>query len=206
MFERFTDRARQVVVLAQQAARDRSDDGIGSEHLLLAVFRVPENLGLTVLTAFSVTEDAVLAELDRGGGLGEADAERLATLGIDLDEVRRRVEESFGAGALDNTRAAGGRRKRPTGHIPFTREAKKVMELSLREAIRMRHNYIGVEHIVLGMLHDGTGPAGEVLARRAPRPGADATGVAAGIFAGRNARLEAARVIVEELLRGKRAG
>lgn len=206
MFERFTDRARQVVVTAQQVARERQDDRIGSEHLLLATYEVPENLGLVVLTAFSVTKDDVLAELDRSGGLGEADAERLATLGIDLDEVRRRVEESFGAGALDNTRAAGGRRKRPTGHIPFTREAKKVMELSLREAIRMRHNYIGVEHIVLGMLHDSTGRAGEILARRALRPGGDDTGAAEQWFRSGNPQLEAGRVIVEELLRGKRAG
>jgi ATP-dependent Clp protease ATP-binding subunit ClpA len=116
---------------------------------------------------------------------GPADADALATLGIDLDEVRRSVEETFGPGALDRTRA--GRRGRWfAGHVPFDRSAKKVLELALREAIRMEHGHIGCEHVLLGLLH--------------------AEGSARTILLARGARLDTARVMVEELVRGRRAG
>ncbi len=106
---------------------------------------------------------------------------------VDLDEVRRQVEDAFGPGALDRTRAAGGRAKRWfAGHIPFDRSAKKVMELGLREA-RLEHGYIGCEHILLGMLHSETGAAHRVLV-------------------GRGVSQDASRVIVEELVRARRAG
>jgi ATP-dependent Clp protease ATP-binding subunit ClpA len=185
MFERFTDKARQVVVLAQEEARDRRADAIRAEHLLAALYRVPGNLALTVLEAHSVDADGVQADVDGlRDGLGPADAEALATLGIDLDEVRRQVEDTFGEGALDRARPRGGRWF--SGHIPFDRGAKKVLELALREALRMGHDYIGCEHVLLGLLHAG--------------------GSAQTILVARGARLDSARVIVEELVRGRRAG
>jgi ATP-dependent Clp protease ATP-binding subunit ClpA len=189
MFERFTGRARQVVVGAQEEARTRKADEIRTEHLLAALYTVPGNLALTVLDAFSVEKDVVLREIDqlRTGGRPPIDAEALATLGIDLDEVRRQVEEAFGPGALDRTRAAlGGKGGRLFGHIPFERAAKKALELSLREALRLKHNYIGTEHILLGLIH--------------------AEGSAHDILAAHGVRLDAARIIVEELVRDRRAG
>ena len=114
------------------------------------------------------------------------DAAALAALGIDLDEVRRQIEEAFGPGALERTRAArgtGSSRSRPR----WDRSAKKVLELSLREALRMKHSSIGTEHVLLGLLHPGTGAGQEVLA-------------AAGV------RLDAARLVVADLLRDRAAG
>ena len=95
------------------------------------------------------------------------------------------MEEAFGPGALDRTRAARGRS--PGRHVPFDRSAKKVLELALREALRLRHNYIGCEHILLGMLHSEVGAAGEILRAR-------------------GMRLDSTRIVVEELVRGRRAG
>jgi ATP-dependent Clp protease ATP-binding subunit ClpA len=192
MFERFTSKARDVVTKAQSVAVQREDGVIGSEHLLAALYEVPDNLGVVVLEAFSVRRDDVAAEMDRlrDGGPGPSDAEALATLGIDLDEVRRQVEEAFGPGALDRTRAAQGRdggKWRFGGHIPFGKDAKKVLELALREAIALQHNYLGCEHLLLGMLHGDTGAAGRFLRSR-------------------GVRQDAARIIVEELVRGRRAG
>jgi ATP-dependent Clp protease ATP-binding subunit ClpA len=186
-FERFSEKARTVVVLAQQQARERGDDVIGTEHLLRALFAVPDNLAVLVLEAFAVHRADVEADLDRerpATANGTSDATALATLGIDLDEVRRRVEEAFGPGALDRVRRPRGRRW--GGHIPFTKGSKKVLELALREAIGLGHNYVGTEHLLLGMLR-GEGPAHDVLV-------------------GRGVLLDAARVIVEELVRGRRAG
>jgi ATP-dependent Clp protease ATP-binding subunit ClpA len=185
MFERFTDRARRAVVLAQEVARECGAQRIGTEHLLLALYRVPDDLALTVLAAHSVTQADVEADLDRL--VGPSDAEALATLGIDLDEVRRQVEDAFGPGALDRTRAARGKEGWWGGHIPFDRSSKKALELALREAIRLGHSYIGTEHLLLGLLHTETGLAQHVLD-------------------GRGVRLDSARVIVEELVRRRRAG
>ena len=190
MFERFTEKARQVVVGAQAEARERKADEIRTEHLLAALFRVPDNLAVIVLGAFNIDKDAVTAEIDRlrPGGRPIIDAEALSTLGIDLDEVRRQVEEAFGPGALDRTRSAlGGRGLRLGGHVPFERTSKKALELSLREAINLKHNYIGTEHLLLGLLHADGGAAHHILV-------------------GLGMRLDAARVIVEELVRGRRAG
>jgi ATP-dependent Clp protease ATP-binding subunit ClpA len=181
MFERFTKKARQVVVLAQEVARERHAGRIGAEHLLLALFRVPDGLALTVLGALGVTREDVEAALD---GPGAPDADALATLGIDLDEVRRQAEETFGPGALDRTRAArsGGW---SAGHIAFDADAKKALGLALREAIRIGHNYIGTEHLLLGLMHDGR---------------------ARDLLAPHGVELRAARVIVEELVRRRQAG
>jgi ATP-dependent Clp protease ATP-binding subunit ClpA len=185
MFERFTAKARDVVVRAQAEDVARGADTIRSEHLLAALVQVPDTLALMVLTGFSVTPADVLADIDALGAT-PSDSEALASIGIDLDEVRRQVEEAFGPGALDRTMAGrDGRRKR--GHIPFDRSTKKVLELALREAIALHHNYIGTEHILLGMLHSETGAAQRILAAR-------------------NVQQHVARVMVEELVRGKRAG
>ncbi len=187
MFERFTDKARRVVVVAQEVARERGAQQIRTEHLLLALNRVPDNLALTVLAAHSVSWADVEADLDVLRASGPSDAEALASLGIDLDEVRRQVEDAFGPGALDRTRAAQGRERWWSGHLPFDRSSKKALELALREAIRLGHGYIGCEHILLGLLHTETGAAHHVLD-------------------GRGVRMESARVIVEELVRRRQAG
>ncbi len=127
MFERFTNRARQSVVLAQVEARDFSHDYIGTEHLLLGLLR--EGEGVAALT--------------------------LRRLGIGLGIVRTEVEAIVGRGSGS-----------PDGHIPFTPRAKKVLELSLREAIQLGHNYIGTEHILLGLVREGEGVAAQVLVKR----------------------------------------
>jgi ATP-dependent Clp protease ATP-binding subunit ClpA len=124
VFERFTDRARRVVVLAQEEARLLNHDDIGTEHLLLGLIHEGEGVA----------------------------AKALESLGISLEAVRAQVEEIIGQG-----------QSAPTGHIPFTPRAKKVLELSLREALELGHNYIGTEHILLGLLREGEGVAAQVL-------------------------------------------
>jgi ATP-dependent Clp protease ATP-binding subunit ClpA len=126
MFERFTDRARRVVVLAQEEARLLNHNYIGTEHLLLGL--VHEGQGVA--------------------------AKALESLGIRLEAVRAQVQEVIGQG-----------QGAPTGHIPFTPRAKKVLELSLREALQFGHNYIGTEHILLGLVREGQGVAAQVLVR-----------------------------------------
>ena len=126
MFERFTDRARRVVVLAQEEARMRNHSFIGTEHILLAL-------------------------IDEGDGTG---VKALESLGISLDAVRQQVEEIIGQG-----------QHAPSGHIPFTPRAKKVLELSLRESVQLGHDYIGTEHILLGLLREGDGVAAQVLVK-----------------------------------------
>jgi len=171
MFERFTDRARSVTVDAQGAARRLGHGYIGTEHILLGLLqgdgiaaRVLGGLGITA----AAVEREVLAEVGRGP-LSDRDAEALGAIGIDLDEVRRRVEASFGPGALSRLPGHGcrrGRRMPPVGgHIPFTPRAKKVLELSLREALALKHKYIGTEHILLGLVREGEGLAMLVLTR-----------------------------------------
>jgi ATP-dependent Clp protease ATP-binding subunit ClpA len=190
MFERFTGEARKVIVEAQEEARTRKADEIRTEHVLAALYEIPDNLALTVLDRFGVDKADVLREVDRlhAGAQPALDAEALSTIGIDLDEVRRQVEEAFGPGALDRTRAAlGGRSGGLLGHIPFEGPAKKALELALREAIHLRHDHIGTAHILLGLIHTEGGAAHHILAAR-------------------GVRLEPARVVVEELARGRKAG
>ena len=169
-FERFTEKARTAVVLAQQQARERGDDAIDTGHLLRALFAVPDNLAVMVLEGFSVRRADVEADLDRcrpGDATGgTSDASSLAALGIDLDEVRRRVEEAFGPGALDHEvpPTRHGLFGRKVSHGPFTPRSKKVLELSLREALRLKHRVIASEHILLGLLREGEGLAAQILA------------------------------------------
>ncbi|HET6663782.1 MAG TPA: Clp protease N-terminal domain-containing protein, partial [Acidimicrobiales bacterium] len=126
MFERFTDRARRVVVLAQEEARLLNHSYIGTEHILLGLIHEGEGVA----------------------------AKALESLGISLEAVRSQVEEIIGQGGTA-----------PSGHIPFTPRAKKVLELSLREALQLGHNYIGTEHILLGLIREGEGVAAQVLVK-----------------------------------------
>ena len=126
MFERFTDRARRVVVLAQEEARMLNHNYIGTEHILLGLIHEGEGVA----------------------------AKGLEALGISLEGVRSQVEEIIGQG-----------QQAPSGHIPFTPRAKKVLELSLREALQLGHNYIGTEHILLGLIREGEGVAAQVLVK-----------------------------------------
>jgi ATP-dependent Clp protease ATP-binding subunit ClpC len=126
MFERFTDRARRVVVLAQEEARMLNHNYIGTEHILLGLIHEGEGVA----------------------------AKALESLGISLEGVRAQVEEIIGQG-----------QQAPSGHIPFTPRAKKVLELSLREALQLGHNYIGTEHILLGLIREGEGVAAQVLVK-----------------------------------------
>jgi ATP-dependent Clp protease ATP-binding subunit ClpA len=177
MFERFTDPARNVVVIAQQEARQLRHPCIGTEHLLLAL--LDEGSGSTgaLLRDAGLSRERVTAALNRllstpRDVLGEDDAAALQEIGIDLDAVRAKVEEVFGPGALQppEPESAAPRRgllrRRPStgGHIPFSARAKKVLELSLREAIALHHNFIGTEHILLGLLREGRGLAAVILA------------------------------------------
>ena len=176
MFERFTDRARQVAVDAQVSARRLGHGYVGTEHILLGLLQ-GDGIAARVLGALGITaaavEREVLAEVGRGP-LGSGDAEALGAIGIDLEEVRRRVEASFGPGALQWRPGRGcgrGRRLPPFGgHIPFTPRAKKVLELSLREALALKHKYIGTEHILLGLVREGEGLAMLVLTRLGAGP------------------------------------
>jgi ATP-dependent Clp protease ATP-binding subunit ClpA len=160
MFERFTFEARQTVVGAQHEARRLHSVRIGTEHLLLALLIQPTP-SAAVLTRHGLGRDEVTEAVRRYVGDGDLDAEALTALGIDLDAVRSTVEASFGPGALD--RPSGSR---VGGHIPFTPRAKKVLELSLREAIAMKSKSIADGHIALGLLREGEGLAMKVLADR----------------------------------------
>jgi ATP-dependent Clp protease ATP-binding subunit ClpA len=176
MFERFTDRARQVAIDAQVSARRLGHGYVGTEHILLGLLQ-GDGIGAQVLGGLGVTaaavEREVLAEVGRGP-LGAGDAEALGAIGIDLEEVRRRIEASFGPGALQwrPGRRCGRRLPLFGGHIPFTPRAKKVLELSLREALALKHKYIGTEHILLGLVREGEGLAMLVLTRLGAGPDA----------------------------------
>ncbi len=160
MFERFSDDARSVVRLAQEEARRLRHPFIGTEHILLALLDeghgpAAQSLLGQGLRATELREHIAGLVAPDGDGL---DSEALATLGIDLDRVREVTEASFGPGALS---PKGHRIK---GHIPFSRRAKKTLELSLREALRLKHDYIGSGHILLGLLREGEGLGARVLA------------------------------------------
>ena len=126
MFEKFTDKARRVVVLAQEEAKMLNHNYIGTEHILLGLIHEGEGVA----------------------------AKALEALGINLDAVREQVQEIIGQGQTP-----------PTGHIPFTPRAKKVLELSLREALQLGHSYIGTEHLLLGLIREGEGVAAQVLTK-----------------------------------------
>lgn len=126
IFERFTDRARRVTVLAQEEARMLNHNYIGTGHILLGLIHEGEGVA----------------------------AKALEALGISLEGVRSQVEEIIGQG-----------QQAPSGHIDFTPRAKRVLELSLREALQLGHNYIGTEHVLLGLIREGVGVAAQVLVK-----------------------------------------
>ncbi|WP_432829906.1 Clp protease N-terminal domain-containing protein [Dactylosporangium sp. CA-092794] len=161
MFERFTDRARAVVKGAKEEADALGHPMIGTEHMLLALLRADGGVGHTVLRASGIEYEAVRATVAAGD-----DAAALRSIGIDLDAVRASVEQTFGPGALERAEPAerGGflfrRSKAPTR---FNNAAKKALELSLRVALSMKHNYIGTEHLLLGVLKEERGAGGRLL-------------------------------------------
>jgi ATP-dependent Clp protease ATP-binding subunit ClpA len=156
MFERFAESARQAVSLAQEEAATLSSDHIGTEHLLIALAAEPSGPAGRALRGLGL-DAPVLREDVRGPGA--LDREALALLGIDLDEVRRRVEAAFGPGALD-------RRRRCGGHIPFTPISKKTLELALRQALRRGDTFIGTQHILLGLLQAEDEPSVALLRKQ----------------------------------------
>ena len=164
MFERFTSEARATVVGAQEEARRTSSPRLGTEHLLLALLDQGTPTA-AVLARHGLTHDDLAAVVRASGG-DELDADALTSLGIDLDVVRSTVEAAFGPGALDGPASAGGR----PGHVPLTPRAKKVLELSLREAIAMKSREITDGHIALGLLRDGAGRAVRLMADRGVDP------------------------------------
>ena len=169
MFERFTQDARRVVVGAQAEARGLGHGWIGTEHLLLAVLSDAGSPVAAALHGVGLTPDKVRAEVRRQLGPVD-DGAALAGIGIDLDEVRRRVEDRFGPGALEGSSGvpvrrrwslrrrrspASGRLPAPgPGHIPFTRRAKKALELALREAMAAKSREIRTAHLVLGLMRE----------------------------------------------------
>ena len=154
MFERFTDKARTAVILARTEASERGDQ-IRPVHMLHALAS-GDGVAAQVLAGLGVDAGDIERRLDRtaplrrppGGEPPGGDAEALASIGIDLDEVRRKVEENFGPAALDRTPASA----RGTVRIAMTREAKQSVELAAKEARALRHSYIGTEHLLLGLL------------------------------------------------------
>jgi ATP-dependent Clp protease ATP-binding subunit ClpA len=178
MFERFTSQARAVAIGARTEAEGLHHRYVGTEHLLLAMLDEHAGLAYTVLTGAGVDRQRVRADIERLVGTGrvtfdDGDVEALQSIGIDLPAVRARLEELFGPGALDPVPPAPRRgllrRRRPVpvpgpGHrLPFTPRAKKVLALSLREAIRLEHRSLGPEHILLGLLREGEGLAAQIL-------------------------------------------
>jgi ATP-dependent Clp protease ATP-binding subunit ClpA len=174
MFERFTDKARAVVRQAMQERAALRHDRVGTEHLLLALMAVEDGIAARVLREAGADRDdlrtRILAFEGRGPlVLGDADAAALRAIGIDLDAVRAKVEEAFGEGALRPPaqpcrRGLFGRKVwADPGGSRFSPRAKKVLELSLREAVRLKHSFIGTEHILLGLLRDGEGLAALVI-------------------------------------------
>jgi ATP-dependent Clp protease ATP-binding subunit ClpA len=179
MFERFTEPARNVVVHAQHEVRQLRHPYIGTEHLLLGLLDDADGGAGVLLHDAGLTRERAVAAINRLLGpiateaFGEDDAAALQEIGIDLDAVRAKVEEVFGPGALQapepdpSERRRGLLRRKPSsmaGHIPFSARAKKVLELSLREALALHHNFIGTEHILLGILRENGGLAAKVLA------------------------------------------
>ncbi len=167
MFDRLTSGARTVVELAQTEAQSMRHAYIGTEHLLLGLLGEEHGIAARTLRAAGVSAPAVRDDVQRlvTDLPLRPDAEALRVIGIDVDAVRARIEASFGPGSLERARLGGCARGRPSrGSIPFSRRSRKVMELSLGEALRLGHDYIGTEHILLALLGKGDGLAAQILA------------------------------------------
>lgn len=166
MFERFSTDARAVVIDAQKEARALKSPRIGPEHLVLGLLSVPTEPVQGILADSGIVLAAARRTVaERGIALSDADADALGSIGIDLDAVRRSLERTFGKGVLDPEPPKGPRGwfGRKSGHIPFTKDAKKALELSLREALARKDNHIGPEHVLLGVLRAADGTAREIL-------------------------------------------
>jgi ATP-dependent Clp protease ATP-binding subunit ClpA len=168
VFERFTTQARSVVTLAQQEACEHGRPNIGTRHLLLGILATPDTAGARALEALGIRERDMredVRRLDRDrSAFSDEDADALRSVGIDLDEVRRTVEQTFGSGALERGATAGARSW--AGHVPLTPGSKKALELALREAIHLGHRSIGTEHLLLGLVRDEGCSAARILAAR----------------------------------------
>ena len=158
MFERFTDRARKAMLLARTAAAERGDQ-IRPVYLLHALASA-DGVAARALADLGVDADTVGRQLDRTAPLGRplegeaasSDAEALAAIGIDLEEIRRKVEESFGPGALERVPSAPQGPVGRTGRVTVTGETKQVLARAVKEARTLHHGYIGTEHLLLGLL------------------------------------------------------
>jgi ATP-dependent Clp protease ATP-binding subunit ClpA len=163
MFERFTIDARMAVVEAQAVARELGSREITPQDVLAGLTRTENGDAQRLLAQLGVSHDEVRAELDRirrRGGISDADVEALTEFGIDVEQIVERIEQTHGPGALAN----GGNRVR-RGHIPFTAEAKKTLELSLREAVKLGDKHLGQEHILLALVQQ-KGAVADLLAAR----------------------------------------
>ncbi len=179
MFEKFTKDARSVVIDAQQVARELRSPSIDSRHLLVALVAPVGTTSASAMSGGTVPAGLAATGLDAADiaararrAIGESvtlDADALASVGIDLEEIRRRTDEVFGAGALER---AGTRKARRGKHVPFTPDAKKALELALREAIRLQDKSIDSEHLLLGILRADC-PAGRVLGPALQDAGSD---------------------------------
>lgn len=169
MFERFSRGARLAVTLAQEDARDLGSAEIGPEHLLLGVLQGAGYEFGSLLAGLGLTTEGVrvrLAQADPGQAAFDEDAEALRAIGIDLHAVRDAVAQGFGAAAFEDALHKSGRRRRRRGHIPFTRAAKKALELALREALAHKDREISSEHLLLGILRGGDRTALGVITER----------------------------------------
>ena len=182
MFERFTAGSRDAVRLASDESRLLRSPFVGAGHLLLGVLRDGHGIGAQTLGAHGVDLDAaraLVSELYRpvDGPVPGVSGELLRSIGIDLDEVLRRTEETFGRDAVERavarTRPLSRRRPRrmrcaPRGAVPFSPRAKRALELALQESLRLGHRYIGTEHILLGVLRDAESAPPRRRDRRSP--------------------------------------
>jgi ATP-dependent Clp protease ATP-binding subunit ClpA len=206
MFERFTDKARKAVMLAMAKATERGDDQVRPAHLLYGL-TATDGVAARALTALGVDAAAVERELDRAGGaslgplsapdeVADGDTAALAAIGIDLDEIKRRIEESFGPGALERVPLTPRGPLNWTRKLPLDEAFKLSLTLSVREARALRHSYIGTEHLLLGLLR---------VAERYPH-GEFATAILSDL--GLDPATARDRVLAElsEMLRGQRPG
>jgi ATP-dependent Clp protease ATP-binding subunit ClpA len=162
MFERFTDKARKVVSLALAKAKEQGDEQIRPVHMLYGA-AAADGVAARALTALGVDAAAVGHELARTGGASpgppgpgdeaaDGDAEALAAIGIDLDEIKRKIEESFGPGALDRVPLTPKGPPNWTGRLPLSDQAKLSLALALKETRALHHSYVGTEHVLLGLM------------------------------------------------------
>jgi ATP-dependent Clp protease ATP-binding subunit ClpA len=173
VFERFTQDARASVYGAREEARTLRDPRIDTSHLLVGIALQPQSIGAIALRRLGLDAETIRADVQRRReAFGPEDAELLRGIGIDLDEVRRSVEESFGPGTLDTGSPAGR-----GGRIPLAPDAKKALELAVREAVRVGDTSIRSEHLLLGLVRDPRCPASRLLSAR----GADAPAVRAAV-------------------------